>query len=771
VSEGEAPLVGVRVLELATGVAGPYAGRLLAMLGATVVKVEPAGGDPARDKQVDDEALTGTSPLYVHLDAGKLNASAAAIEGAEWDVVIDDRVRAEIAGTGFDPGFDRGLDPARPGRLDGPLLVSVTPFGFDAEPGVPGLGAIEHEVLAQARSGIIGVQGDPGREPLRLPGWQAQYQAGATAAVAALVGLRMPGVRHLDISWTACLLTACELHVADGLGAGRRWPPTGPFPITAFPGGALPCRDGFVVPGSFRDVDWQTQCLLYDLPELIVDERYATRAARAERVDEVWGLVRGWYAERTKDEIFDLALDTPWTVGKVMAASEALVDRHLVARGFFGRLDTPDGPVVAPVRPFRTAGLPVADQRVRDTAESDGEAAITAARRHVDRRPFGGLRLLEVTTAWAGPFVGNMLGALGMDVVKFEALPPFDGYRVLRLHTDSDSEAALAMKADNRWFEASALHNAVNRNKRGVVADLRAEDGRALFLEMARNADAVLCNFTAKVLPELGLGFDDLVAVNPGIVVVRMPAFGTVGPYSAKAGYGPVVEGMGGVGARFGYEDEGARISDLYWPDPVAGAHAALAILAGIERRDRTGAGCEVDLAHMEVMWNALGEGVVVAGRRGADIGRMGNREPGVEVSGFVAAAGERWVAVVGDGRTSAAVAATRGRGCAEIVAAVRAAGGGAEVVNEVLDAVSDPRLADRFEVVEHPVTGPATQVRQPIVVDGRSTTTRRRAPLFDEHTDEVLAELAGCDAARLRELRDAKVIGGVLPVPADVGL
>ena len=294
----------------------------------------------------------------------------------------------------------------------------------------------------------------------------------------------------------------------------------------------------------------------------------------------------------------------------------------------------------------------------------------------VSRPPLAGLRLLEVTTAWAGPFVGNMLGALGMDVLKFEGLPPFDGYRVLRLHSDSDPERWAELKGDNRWFESSALHSAVNRNKRDVVVDLRAADGRALFLDLARSADAVLCNFTAKVLPALGLGFDDLAAVNPRIVVVRMPAFGTVGPYSAKAGYGPVIEGMGGFGARFGYADDGARISDLYWPDPVAGTHAALAVLMGIERRDRTGAGCEIDLAHMEVMWNAVGEGVVVADQRGTDIGRMGNREPGVAASGFVAAADGRWVAFVGPAEVTAAAEAAAGRSWRDVVAAVRTAGG-----------------------------------------------------------------------------------------------
>lgn len=751
------PLEGFRVLELAAGVAGPYAGRLLAMLGATVVKVEPAGGDPARRKPVDDEPLTATSPLFLHLNAGKLNASAGSVDLETFDVVIDDRVRTEIAGDRLDPAVGSS----------GPLLVSITPFGFDAAQS----GGIEHEVMAQARSGIIGIQGDPGREPIRLPGWQAQYQAGATAAVAALVGVRMPGVRHLDISWTACLMTGTELHFADAFVSGLRRSPTGPFPVTAFPGGALPCQDGHVVPGSFRDIDWETQCLLYDLPEMIFDDRYRTRAARAQRVTEVWDQIRGWYAARTKDEIFELALDTPWTVGKLMTGTEALADTHLAERGFIGRLATPDGEVAAPVRPFRTSGLPVDDQRVRNTGESDGKPQVSARRRTVSRRPLEGLQLLEVTTAWAGPYVGNLLGALGVDVVKFEAMRPFEGYRVLRLHGDSDPPHLAALKADNRWFEASALHGAVNRNKRGVVANLAADEGHALFLELARSADAVLCNFTAKVLPDLRLGFDDLVKVNPGVVVVRMPAFGTMGRYSHAAGYGTVVEGMGGFGARFGYEDEAARISDLYWPDPVAGVHAALAIMSGIERRDRTGVGSDIDLAHMEVMWNALGESLVVAGQHGSDIGRMGNREPGVDVSGFVAAADGRWVAVIGSHEIARTVQTMAGCPWPDIVAAVRAAGGNAEVVNEVLDAIDDARLAERFEIVDHPITGPVRHLRSPFVIDGQPTTTRRRAPLFDEHTDEILTERAGCDPERLTTLRANNVIGGTLDTPAGYGL
>ncbi len=753
------------MLETASGIAGPYAGRLLSMLGADVVKVEPAGGDPLRGKPVDGEPVRGAaatvgdpSPLYVHLTAGKRLVDAGPDELAalvRWaDVVIDDGLRAELLG--------RKLLGA------GTPVVSVTPFGVDAA--LPS--SMAHDVLAQAVSGLIGIQGDPGGEPLRLPGWQAQYQAGATAAVGALGALRIPGSAHIEVTWLAALLVANELHLADATVSGVRNVAVGPFPTTAFPGGALPCAEGFIVPGSFREIDWELQTLLYGVEGLGEDARFATRASRAAHRQELWSLIRPWYAARTAQEVFDLALTTPWTVGKVMTGTDALADPHLAARGFLGpaRLAVDGREVTVPQRPFRGPELPVPGQTVPASPGAAAAVVSEPPRTSIDRPDLRGVRLLEVTTAWAGPFVGNLLGSLGVDVVKFEGLPPIDGYRVMRLHPHSEPTELRPFHDDNRWFEISAVHNAVNRNKRGVVMNLSHAQGREVFLELARHADAVLCNFTATVLPQLGIGFDDLVDVNPRIVVVRMPAFGTEGPYSHAAGYGTVVEGMGGFGARFGYPEEGARISDLYWPDPVAGIHAALAVLAGIERRDRTGRGSEVDVSHMEAMWCALGEGIVTAAMRGTDVARMGNREPGVAHSGFARAAGGRWVAYVADDPVDELTRGGEAMAAAELADAIRASGGQAEVVLECLDVLADPRLADRFEMVDHPVTGPVRQLRGPFVVDGRPTTTRRPAPCFDQDTDAVLAE-AGIDADRRAALRAAKVIGGVLPPPAVLGL
>ena len=201
----------------------------------------------------------------------------------------------------------------------------------------------------------------------------------------------------------------------------------------------------------------------------------------------------------------------------------------------------------------------------------------------------------------------------------------------------------------------------------------------------------------------------------------------------------------------------------------MAGIHAALAVMTGIEQRDRTGEGCEIDLAHMEVMWCQLGEDLVLAHGQGRDAQRMGNREPGVAVSGIFPTSNDRWVAVVGDDSVASLCASSARHAAYEFVALVVAAGGRAEIVNGLIDAVNDPRLAKYFETVDHPVTGPTRHARAPFALDGEPAWSRAPAALFDQHTDECLREL-GYDPGRIRWLRAAGVVGGTLPVPAAGG-
>lgn len=147
-------------------------------------------------------------------------------------------------------------------------------------------------------------------EPLRLPGWQAQYTAGGLAAWAAHLIGRRPEV-HMDVSWLGALLTAVELCYCDALHCERPRPLVGPHPPTAYPSGAIGCADGYVCPGSLRRDDWEMQCLHIGVPEWIDDPELSHRHRRVRHIDKIREVIEPWYAARTKRDLFQFALDTP----------------------------------------------------------------------------------------------------------------------------------------------------------------------------------------------------------------------------------------------------------------------------------------------------------------------------------------------------------------------------------------------------------------------------------------------------------------------------
>jgi crotonobetainyl-CoA:carnitine CoA-transferase CaiB-like acyl-CoA transferase len=753
------PLHGLRVIETATGVSGPYAGRLLASLGAQVVKIEPAGGDPARTQQVDDVPLGEgeLSPLFIHLNAGKLNTDAESIDPSWADVVLASDVLSGLRDSRWDP--DRL-------RRHNTRLVTTTAWGSDAS--TPG--CMADELLVQTATGFLGFNGDEGSEPLRLPGWQSQYVAGGLAAAMVQTILRTD-VSHIDVSWLGALLTATELCYGDALHCQRVRTLVGAHPPTAFPSGAIKCKDGHVAPGSIRPIDWEMQCLFYGIPEWIDDPELRNRLRRQSHIPMIWEKITPWYAERSKREIFDLALGSPWAAGMVMTPLDALSDPHLDARGYLGTIVTPQAAVTGAVRPFKAPGLPVLDQRVRAVGESDTPPSSNGT--PLQLRPFNELRVIEMTISWAGPYVGNVLSPLGVEVIKIESTAPFDGFRTQRPYDHGMRPGQEDLVHDNRFYEAGGLFNAVNKGKRGCVINLASDEGRSAFLELVRNSDGLVANFSAHVLPQLGLDFETLTNVNPRFVVVRMPAFGVDGPYSGAVGYGSIIEAMGGVGHRQGYEHEEARISNIYFPDPTAGIHATNALLTGLFHADTTGRGMEIDLSQHEAMWQHSGEALVLASLHGRNIGRMGNREPGVEVATF-ASTSDQWVAVVATG-TAAGPVTQLLNGSSEMSAhdfvnQVQAVGGKAEVCWDPWTAPSERRVAPLLDVVDHPITGPMRHIASPFTLDGRRPKPIGHAPLFDQDTDEILTTIAGLDQERIVRLRGEGHIGGELPPPSELG-
>ena len=773
------PLAGLRVLEVATGVAGPYAGRLLAMLGAEVTKVEPPSGDPARRLAVDDRPMREPSPLFVHLNAGKTlvtgDSAATADLLAAADVVIDDQVRATRAGTSLDPERlrDRGL-----------IAASVTAWGYDAdEPGAP-----SDELLVQAASGMAQATRDDGR-PYRFPGWQSQYLAGGFTVAGLLTALGSPGGHHVEVSWVGAILTGVEagicayFHTADA-------PPTpregrdrqAGFQVGAFPAGVFRCADGHVIPGTVRPVDWELQCQVYDRPDLLSDERFGGRLRYANR-DELRAELQPWYDAHTKRDIFGRALDAGWALGMVMTAGDALDDPHLEARAFLGEVAVEGAVAAAPVRPWLASPPP--------------PAAAPAGETRPAPPALDGLKVLELTWAWAGPFVGRWFGAAGADVVRVEAGRYPDGWRTRLKWKQAGVAIPEGVDPDDATYDAAALHNSLNRNKRSLSLDLTHTEGREVFLQLLDRADVLVLNMSYRMLADRGIEEEVHAAVERGLVVLNMPSLGATGPYRDMPGYGILIEGMGGFAARYGDRDEGARSTNTYYPDLVAGLHGTIAVLAGLATREVTGRGQSIDLSQQEVTWLQFGEALVLRSTDGREIDRLGDAEPGLAPSGYYPAAASGWVAiVVRDDREFAALvsaasphldalaslgAADRTRrrddldaalsgwtttlAPGELVALLQEAGVPTQEALTFRQAHEGPlERRGLVERLDHQVTGERPYLTMPVLADGTPWRSVRPAPCFAEHTDAVLRDWLALGDDRIAALRASGVAGTTPP-------
>ncbi|MCL4231882.1 MAG: CoA transferase [Dehalococcoidia bacterium] len=402
-----------------------------------------------------------------------------------------------------------------------------------------------------------------------------------------------------------------------------------------------------------------------------------------------------------------------------------------------------------------------------------------------------GIRVLELTTAWAGPAVGRFLGALGADVVKVESARRYDLWRGSANANPPDRKGA-------HVYNLAPNFNGLNRNKRGISLDLTAPGGREMFLRLVQAADAIVTNLTARVLPNLGLDYGALRQVNPRIILLNMPALGASGPNRDLAGYGSIIEGMGGMAVRFGHASEGARVSQTFYPDAVAGVHAVVALLAGLNRRDRDGHGLSIDLSQQETMWLQLGEGIVLHSLEGREPERMGNAEPGLAPSGVFPTLDSRWVALVvkSDEQFAALVQLAHPklrhfarwettRRLANRMQLESAVGSwtatlplaglleafterdiAAAAVNNYAEAAVAPCFADldALERIAHPEAGTCLHLRMPVRFDGQCVDTRLPGVRFGEHTDLVLKEWVSASRKEIEGLRAGGAVVDEIP-------
>jgi crotonobetainyl-CoA:carnitine CoA-transferase CaiB-like acyl-CoA transferase len=394
--------------------------------------------------------------------------------------------------------------------------------------------------------------------------------------------------------------------------------------------------------------------------------------------------------------------------------------------------------------------------------------------------PLHGLKVLEFGQFIAGPFCGQLLADFGADVVKIE--PPRGG-DAMRQWGRTDAEGRTL------WWPVIA------RGKRSLTLDLRKKEGQALARDLARHADIVVENFRVGRMEEWGLGYEDLKAVNPGVIMVRVTGYGQTGPYRERAGFASVCEAMGGMRYIAGYPDRPPVRAGISIGDTLAGQLGFQGALLALQHRARTGEGQQVDAAIYEAVFGVM-EALVSEYDKGGHIReRSGSILPGIAPSNVYPTADGVPVIIGANGdnlfRRLAELMGqpelatderfrdhqARGRHqelLDEIIGAWTATKDARWLVDELAavgvpagltyrapDMLADPHFAAREAIVRRhdPALG---DVPMPNVFPKLSASPgeiRHTGPALGEHTGEVLADWLGWDAARIAGARAGGIV------------
>jgi crotonobetainyl-CoA:carnitine CoA-transferase CaiB-like acyl-CoA transferase len=375
--------------------------------------------------------------------------------------------------------------------------------------------------------------------------------------------------------------------------------------------------------------------------------------------------------------------------------------------------------------------------------------------------PLADIRVLDISTLFAGPYAAQLLGDFGADIVKVEH-PSGDP---LRGYGHSHQGVPLAWKV-------------VNRNKKGVVLDLQDNTDQERFLGLAAQADVVIENFRPGTLERWGLGPDVLHERNPRLVITRVTGFGQDGPYARRAGFGSLAEAMSGLAAMSGEPEGPPQLPAFPMADAFAGVQAAYATLIAVHARDLIGEGQVVDISITESLIGALGAQATVYDTLAIKPQRVGNASRNSAPRNLYRCSDDRWVAVsaptrsvaervirlVGRGELTEQPWFASGMGRVEhraviddalgrwiaarvrpaVIAAFEAAGAAVAPIHEVDDVLADPHFQARDVFVRVPDTE-LDSVLMPNVPFRLSATPGRvrwAGPRLGQHGDEVFAAL-----------------------------
>jgi crotonobetainyl-CoA:carnitine CoA-transferase CaiB-like acyl-CoA transferase len=780
-------LDGIRVLDLA-GEPAALTGRILADLGADVLRAEPPTGDPLR----------GAVPF-----AGARRDPDASLRFAAWNAgksglacsADDPRLAAALAGAHIvidTPGWP-GVHQIDPSRAPQAVWVHVTPFGASG----PRAKWRASDLGVMAASGNMYCTGFIDRAPVRCSEPTGYAHTGPDAAFAALSALASGRPQIVDLSMQESVMVA-------NMGGAVSFPKTGD---RGRRGGASVgrsreiwrCQDGYVSFGlrggaaRVPTLELMTKLLVEDgLAAPAWTERdwsefnpNATSDAEFRALEEP---LERYFARHRMGELFAIACETNMMLASANSPVEMVESKQLTHRHFFSKLGEiekfPTRFALA-VSPNDEVEPPAA-RRPAPHLEDARRAAVPAwpalpVPRSGQRGAWEGAKIVEFGSGAAGPIATRYFAEHGATVVKIESRSRPDFLRVYALGPQNP-----------HGLEGSALFNALNVGKRSITLNLKHKDGVALAKRLMFWADGVLENFAPKAMKGFGLDYATLSAEKPDLVMVSSCLNGQTGPHKDYPGFGGQGSALSGMNFLTGWPDREPVGPYGTITDSLSPRFGATALAAGILYRRRTGKGVHLDVSQVESALFSLSAWLLDYTVNGHVEMRMGNRSLRAAPHGaFPCQGDDRWVAIacwsdaewarfaellgVRDASLASSAARlsrvdevealvskwTRERTREAVCGALQAAGIEAVPVQDFGDLHADPQLAHRGHWVElpHPVLGKALYERNGFRLSDAASGYPSATPVLGQHNDSVLRDLLGLSAAECERLVAAAAV------------
>ena len=784
-------LTGIRIVELAESVAGEYCGKLLADFGAEVIKIErPDCGSPTRSMApiIGDGGGPERSALFAYLNTNKrsvvLDVSCVAdIEKlhrmiATADAVVDDHAPSWVEAVGVSAN-----DVAR--RYPALMFCSITPYGGGAPPEFQN--AKSFNVFNSSGWGYhTPSHANPAKPPLKGPGrFLADYEAGLDAALCVAASLfwhlHSGKGEFIDVSQQAVLASRADCVLGRFITGEVAPENTREDYDQQGPASFFACADGFIYLYMTSRNHWMGLKKLMGQPEWLdaFDDDWLEFSVTPEKVVTFQNGFAKWVAGLTKDAAAEEAQRLGVPLVPVKSAADLKNSPQYRHRGFFqhvthpvlGTAAYPTVPYLMSASPARiTSAAPTLGQHTAEIADSIETPRPVPTVKSAQLKPpkvsrggpLEGVRVVELTKVWAGPYAGKLLAFLGAEVIKVESAGNPDE---MRAYGGTDINHA-------PYFLS------INPEVLSVELDLKSAAGVDCLRDLIAHSDIVVNNLRPGAMERLGLGYQQLKSIKGDIISVSIKMWGNNGPLGYQTGYAPCFAALAGLASLVGYPGGPPLGTSMRYGDSTVGAAAALAAVTALLHRDLSGEGQFVDVSAVETLSSMIGDCLLEQDLTGTHVVPEGNRDPDMAPHNCYPCSGGDWISVaVADDRQwralcdvlgaatladdaryagmperlqhtdaldTALARFTKSRDAGQLAQRLRSAGVPSSKSATSLDVISDQLLWERelYRFVSDHREGQRPILAAPWRMSAAPTQIARGAPDLGEHNDYVLNEI-----------------------------